>query len=121
MALESLGDQPRGSDRLEGRGARRGIELEAHHAPEALAHEVLSSRDPIATYLGDILHEGALGARESPARENRYERPRSPRRDWERDRPRDVDRERDRDWDRERNRTRDWDRDNDRRDDRFVL
>lgn len=60
MVLGSLGDQPRESDRLEDREAPSGTEPEARHVPEALALEVPSFQDLIATYLEDIRHEGAL-------------------------------------------------------------
>ncbi|KAK4082041.1 hypothetical protein PCL_04833 [Purpureocillium lilacinum] len=56
--------------------------------------------------------------RGSPIRDRPYERPRSPRRDWNNDR--NQSRDRNRDWDRDRNRDRDrnFDRRDDRRDDR---
>lgn len=56
----------------------------------------------------------SLSRRGSPIRDMRFERPRSPRRDWERDREQERDRERD--WDRDR--MRDRDHGFDRRDDR---
>ncbi|KAF3058919.1 hypothetical protein CFAM422_011984 [Trichoderma lentiforme] len=65
MVPESHGGQPRENDRLGGREAPSGTTgPEAHHELEALVLEARLFQDPIVTFLGDILHEGAHGVSE---------------------------------------------------------